>query len=54
MLVTGHLNLEATVNGKKVTRRYTPVSPINQQGSVTFVIKTYPVSAEFPTGGLFT
>ena len=28
LLVTGHLNFEATIDGKLVVRRYTPVSPI--------------------------
>ena len=36
-----------------VGRMYTPVSPMNQKGSIDFVIKCYPITAEFPKGGVF-
>lgn len=35
-----------------VARKYTPVSPLNQKGSIDFVIKCYPVTEEFPNGGV--
>ena len=34
-----------------VARPYTSVSPLNQKGFIEFVIKCYPVTAEFPKGG---
>ena len=35
-----------------VARKYSPVSPLNQKGSIDFVIKCYPVCEEFPNGGV--
>jgi len=37
-----------TEGGKVVARKYTPVSPMTQQGSVDFVIKCYTQCEEFP------
>ena len=37
--------------GKQLGRKYTPVSPINQKGSVDYVVKCYPKTEEFPDGG---
>ena len=34
-----------------VGRKYSPVSPMTQRGSVEFVIKCYPQCDEFPNGG---
>ena len=34
-----------------VCRPYTAISPLNQKGSIDFVIKCYPVTDEFPNGG---
>jgi len=43
----------AGANGEKaVGRKYTPVSPINQKGTIDFVIKCYPQCEEFPNGGV--
>ena len=36
---------------KQLARKYTPISPLNQKGSVDFVVKCYPVTDEFPNGG---
>jgi hypothetical protein len=41
-------------NGKEITKPYTPISPLNKKGSVTFVIKIYRKNLEFPAGGVFT
>ena len=40
-----------TPDGDHVARKYTPVSPLNQKGSIDFVIKCYPCTEEFPEGG---
>jgi NAD(P)H-flavin reductase len=37
--------------GQLVSRMYTPVSPIDEKGQVTFVIKVYGKCDEFPEGG---
>mmetsp|Transcript_33467 Transcript_33467/g.28274 ORF Transcript_33467/g.28274 Transcript_33467/m.28274 type:complete len:91 (+) Transcript_33467:139-411(+) len=50
----GHILIHAEINGEKVTKKYTPTSPVNQKGSVTFVIKVYRPCEEFPNGGKFT
>ena len=41
----------AEEGGQPVIRPYTPVSPITEKGSVTFVIKLYRKCEEFPDGG---
>lgn len=38
-------------NGEVVSRKYTPVSLVNERGKVTFVIKLYLPCDEFPRGG---
>ncbi|CDW86628.1 nadh-cytochrome b5 reductase 1-like [Stylonychia lemnae] len=43
-----HLPLE---DGDSISRKYTPVSQLNERGTVTFVIKTYKKCDEFPNGG---
>lgn len=40
-----------TPEGDYLARKYTPVSPINQTGTIDFVIKCYPQTEEFPEGG---
>lgn len=42
----------AEEGGQFVARPYTPISPLNQKGSIDFVIKCYPVCEEFPNGGV--
>lgn len=49
-----HIGFHAVVNGKAVKKMYTPVSPINQRGTVEFVVKTYRPNQEFPAGGILT
>jgi ferredoxin-NADP reductase len=39
------------IDGNVVTRKYTPVSHVNEKGVVAFVIKIYRKCAEFPNGG---
>lgn len=38
-------------NGKDLMRKYTPVSDINMEGTVDFLIKIYRKTEEFPEGG---
>ena len=40
--------------GKQICKPYTPISPLNQKGSVTFVIKIYREHPDFPGKGKFT
>jgi len=49
-----HFKFHAEINGEKVARMYSPVSPLNKKGSAVFAIKIYRNSAEFPKGGLFS
>jgi ferredoxin-NADP reductase len=42
------------VNGETICRKYTPVSPVNEKGTVKFVIKIYRKCEEFPNGGKIT
>lgn len=37
--------------GEPVSRKYTPVSTVNEKGKVAFVIKVYHPNTEFPQGG---
>lgn len=52
--VGGHFVFHATIDGKLVSRKYTPVSPINLKGRAEFVIKIYRPHPDFPEGGKFT
>jgi Oxidoreductase FAD-binding domain len=38
----------ATIDGESVSRKYTPISDINQRGTVDFVIKVYRPTVDFP------
>ena len=38
----------------ELKRKYTPISDINQEGTVDFVIKIYRAHADFPEGGLMS
>lgn len=51
---SGHLHFHAEINGEHKSRKFTPVSPVNQKGSADFVIKIYRKCDEFPEGGKFT
>jgi nitrate reductase (NAD(P)H) len=44
----------ADIDGKTVSRKYSPTSPVSRKGSVVFVIKVYRPCAEFPNGGEYT
>jgi hypothetical protein len=50
----GHYVWHAEVDGKKINRKYTPISPVNFKGKSTFVIKIYRENPDFPDGGKFT
>jgi len=52
--VGGHFIFHAEIDGKWISRKYTPISPINQKGKATLVIKIYRSNEEFPAGGKFT
>lgn len=54
MKTGGHLLFEATIDGKIVSRKYTPVSSIHQKGKVVFVIKAYAPTEKFPAGGIMS
>ncbi|KAI6189538.1 Cytochrome-b5 reductase [Aphelenchoides bicaudatus] len=51
-----HILLSATVDGKTVERKYTPVSADDLKGYVELVIKIYPanIHPNFPKGGVFS
>ena len=38
-------------NGEVISRKYTPISPVNERGRVIFLIKLYLPSDDFPKGG---
>jgi ferredoxin-NADP reductase len=52
--VGGHIVFHAQINGRTVSRKYTPISPINEKGKVTFAIKIYKPCPEFPQGGVMS
>lgn len=52
--VGGHYVFHADIDGKHVSKKYTPISPINQKGSSDFAIKVYRPNEEFPDGGVYT
>ena len=50
----GHWFLKGEIDGKIVSHPYTPVSPVNQKGSICFCFKVYREHADFPGGGKLT
>lgn len=40
--------------GEVISRKYTPISIVNDKGKVTFVIKVYYPTDEFPKGGVMS
>lgn len=50
----GHFIIHAKIGDKDVSKLYTPVSPVNQKGTVDFAIKIYRNNEQFPEGGIFT
>jgi ferredoxin-NADP reductase len=50
--VGGHIFFHfKAADGEVVSRKYTPISLVNERGKVTFVIKLYLPCEEFPQGG---
>ena len=51
-----HVMFHAKIGGKDVVRKYTPISQVQDQTYIDFVIKIYrkKVHPEFPEGGLMT
>ena len=49
--VGGHFVFHAEIDGKTVTRKYTPISTVNTLGYVEFAIKVYREHSDFPGGG---
>lgn len=53
--VGGHIIFHGTdINGQPIAKKYTPVSTVNQKGTIDFVIKIYRKCEEFPNGGKFS
>lgn len=50
----GHFVMHSTIDGKLVSKKYTPISPVNKKGSSEFAIKIYRNHPDFPEGGKFT
>ena len=50
----GHFIFHAEVNGEMMSRKYTPISSVNQKGKAVFAIKIYRENPDYPGGGLFT
>jgi ferredoxin-NADP reductase len=50
--VGGHVFFHCTdKDGEVISRKYTPVSPVNLLGKIEFIIKLYLPCDEFPEGG---
>lgn len=49
-----HCKFFAEIDGEMCRRSYTPISDVQQRGTVDFVIKVYRPTAEFPKGGKMT
>ena len=50
--VGGHVFFHfTTAEGEVISRKYTPISLVNEKGVVTFIIKLYMPCDEFPKGG---
>ena len=53
--VGGHVFFHISdADGELVSRKYTPISPVNERGTVTFLIKLYLPNDEFPEGGIMS
>ena len=50
----GHYVFHADIDGEHVSRKMTPISPVNEKGKAVFVIKIYRPCEEFPNGGKYT
>ena len=50
--VGGHLFFHMNdAEGEMISRKYTPISNVNDLGKITFIIKLYLPTEEFPKGG---
>lgn len=49
-----HYVWHAMIDGKRMSRKYTPIDAVNKKGKSTFVIKIYRNNKDFPEGGKFT
>jgi ferredoxin-NADP reductase len=49
--VGGHVFFHLPIEDGFISRKYTPVSPVNLRGKVEFVIKIYKPNEEFTAGG---
>jgi len=49
----GHFIFHADIDGKLVSKKYTPISAVNEKGKATFAIKVYRKCEEFPNGGVY-
>jgi ferredoxin-NADP reductase len=53
--VGGHVFFHITdKEGEVISRKYTPISQVNEKGKVSFVIKAYLPCDEFPAGGVMS
>jgi ferredoxin-NADP reductase len=53
--VGGHFFFHLNIDGQLVSRKYTPITPVNTKGFAQFVIKIYrDPHPDFPNGGKFT
>lgn len=50
----GHYVFHAMVDGEMISRKYTPISPVNEKGIAEFPIKIYREHPDFPGKGKFT
>jgi len=49
-----HYKLYGEIDGKPISKMYSPISAVNQKGYSDFAIKVYRKSVEFPNGGVFS
>lgn len=50
----GHFGITGKIDGEDTSRKYTQISPVNQKGKISFVIKIYRPCPAFPEGGKFS
>ena len=54
MWAGGHYVWHAEIDGWNISRKMTPISPVNEKGKAVFVVKIYRPCEEYPQGGKFT
>lgn len=52
--VGGHVFFHMEINGNMISRKYTPISVINEKGTISFLIKVYKQNDEYPVGGVLS